>query len=212
MIEKSWSVYKHTSPSGKVYIGITSKSVLRRWNKGLGYKSCTAFWRAIIKYGWDNIQHQIIAYKLSEQVAKQLEILLIKHYKKLGLSYNLTDGGDGHLGFSPSTETRRKISESMKGKTHICTEAMKEHLSQIRLNKFQNNSIYQSEEFRNKISKAVDYKKVKVSQFDLEGQFITSFPSANEAQRYTGVDRGAILRCCKGKVKRAGNYIWKYYE
>lgn len=24
-LENNWSVYKHTSPSGKVYIGITSK-------------------------------------------------------------------------------------------------------------------------------------------------------------------------------------------
>lgn len=29
--------------------------------------------------------------------------------------------------------------------------------------------------------------------------------------KFTSVSRGAILRCCKGKVKRAGNFIWRYY-
>lgn len=54
----------------------------------------------------------------------------------------------------------------------------------------------------------VDYKKSKVS---LEGEYLRSFSSADEAEKFTSVSRGAILRCCKGKVKRAGNFIWRYY-
>lgn len=212
MTEKKWCLYKHTSPSGKVYVGITSKPVKRRWNNGLGYQPCRAFWKAIVKYGWDNIQHEIILDQLSEQAAKELEIILIKHYKELGISYNITNGGDGYLGFNPSLETRRKISDAMKGRTHVCTEETRRHLSEIRLAKFSKNSVYQSQEFRDKISKAVEYKKVRVVQLGLDGTFIASFSSANEAQKHTGVDRGAILRCCKGKVKRAGNFIWTYYE
>lgn len=34
----SYTVYKHTSPSGKVYIGITKKKPEYRWNHGRGYK------------------------------------------------------------------------------------------------------------------------------------------------------------------------------
>lgn len=33
-----YCVYKHTSPSGKVYIGITVQNPLYRWNKGNGKK------------------------------------------------------------------------------------------------------------------------------------------------------------------------------
>lgn len=51
----------------------------------------------------------------------------------------------------------------------------------------------------------------KVSQFTLEGEYLRSFSSANEAEKFTSVSRGAILRCCKGKVKRVGNFIWRYY-
>lgn len=30
----TYTVYKHTSPNGKVYIGITKLSVERRWQEG----------------------------------------------------------------------------------------------------------------------------------------------------------------------------------
>lgn len=135
---KRWILYRHTSPSGKVYIGITFKSVNKRWNGGRGY--------------------------------------------------------------NPSKETRSKIS-----RTHVCSEEARNKIRESHI------ASYKSQEFRDKISKAVDYKKSKVSQFTLEGEYLRSFSSANEAEKFTSVSRGAILRCCKGKVKRAGNFIWRYY-
>ena len=107
-----------------------------------------------------------------------------------------------------SKETRSKISNSSKGRTHVCSE---EARNKIRESHLRNIASYKSQEFRDKISKAVDYKKSKVSQFTLEGEYLRSFSSANEAEKFTSVSRGAILRCCKGKVKRAGNFIWRYY-
>lgn len=35
MTSKAWIVYRHTSPSGKVYIGITSDLPKRRWGNGM---------------------------------------------------------------------------------------------------------------------------------------------------------------------------------
>lgn len=111
-----WSLYRHTSPSGKVYIGITYKNPECRWNKGRNYKLCKAFFNAILKYGWDNIKHEVLFIGLDELTAKSLEIDLIRHYKGLGISYNITDGGDGMLGYKASEETRKKLSNSLKGK------------------------------------------------------------------------------------------------
>ena len=34
-----YAVYKHTTPSGKVYIGITGRAVEKRWENGKVYKS-----------------------------------------------------------------------------------------------------------------------------------------------------------------------------
>lgn len=207
---KEYSLYRHTSPSGKVYIGITSKPVKRRWENGAGYRSCTAFYRAILKYGWDNIRHEILFTHLTKENAEDLEIKLIRHYKDLGISYNITNGGKGYLGYKPSDSTKKLLSvASKRRRKYSMAESTKNLLREAHA---RNISSYKSGEFRAKISKAVDYKKVKVSQLSLTGELLRNFDSANEAQRYTGVNRGAILRCCKGKVRRAGNFIWKYYD
>ena len=50
-MEESYTIYRHISPSGKVYVGITSKKPIVRWNNGNGYKRCVLFKRAILKYG-----------------------------------------------------------------------------------------------------------------------------------------------------------------
>ena len=74
-----YTVYKHTSPSGKVYIGITKRKPEYRWNKGKGYrKDQLLFYRAIKKYGWDNFTHEILYTGLSEKDAKNIEISLIR--------------------------------------------------------------------------------------------------------------------------------------
>lgn len=38
----------------------------------------------------------------------------------------------------------------------------------------------------------------------------TIYYSTREAERETGVDHSSIIRCCKGKQKTAGGFIWKY--
>lgn len=56
----NYIVYRHTSPSGKVYIGITSRQPEQRWLNGNGYKDSPKFYNAIKKYGWDNFNHEIL--------------------------------------------------------------------------------------------------------------------------------------------------------
>ena len=93
-----YTVYKYTSPSNKVYIGLTSGTQNKRArSKGYGYKRCTAFWRAIEKYEWDNFTYEILAQDLTEEDAKQLEKYYIKLYDSTNpeKGYNITAGGDG---------------------------------------------------------------------------------------------------------------------
>ena len=35
-MKNNWTVYRHISPSGKVYVGITSMQPELRWSKGYG--------------------------------------------------------------------------------------------------------------------------------------------------------------------------------
>ena len=69
---RTWIVYGHISPSGKVYVGITSQNPKVRWQNGNGYLKCKVFYRAIEKYGWDSFQHNIIASNLGEEAAKEI--------------------------------------------------------------------------------------------------------------------------------------------
>ena len=118
----SWTVYEHITQSGKRYIGITSKKPEERWRNGKGYRKDTLFGKAIEKYKWDNIQHNIVSTDLTEKEAKWLENYLICYYRTfVGFKddckgYNCTLGGEGALGHVTSEETRSKQSESMKGK------------------------------------------------------------------------------------------------
>lgn len=117
-----YTVYKHTTPSGKVYIGITKQKPEQRWNNGNGYKNNEHFHRAILKYGWENIEHEIICQApISAEQAGAVEKSLIELYDSTNpdKGYNNSIGGEyGALGVHRSAETRRKMSESMKGANH----------------------------------------------------------------------------------------------
>lgn len=109
----SYLVYKHTAPNGKVYVGLTSKSNPNdRWLDGKGYVDSPYFYRAILKYGWDNIDHEILASDLSCEDACQLEIDLIAFYDSTNplKGYNIAKGGQ----YQPE-EVISKISNTLKG-------------------------------------------------------------------------------------------------
>lgn len=112
---KGYKVYKHTSPNGKVYIGITCQDVECRWKNGKGYKDNEYFVNAINKYGWDNFDHEVICGGLSKYEAETLEKDLISSLNSSDrrYGYNIQKGGGvGRL----SEETKRKISEANKGR------------------------------------------------------------------------------------------------
>lgn len=135
MLIQSYILYKHTSPSGKVYIGITSRAIARRWGvSGCGYRAQPYFWNAIQKYGWNNFKHEILLYGLSRQEAsdREKEFIAKYHSNDPNYGYNLTTGGETGYNFSPvivakqseglkrkwrDPEYRKKVSEAKTG-TH----------------------------------------------------------------------------------------------
>ena len=83
-------VYKHICPNGKVYIGMTGKDPEERWRNGFGYESNKRFFKAIVKYGWDNIKHEILSRHETKQEALREEAMqIVKHNSDtLYLGYN----------------------------------------------------------------------------------------------------------------------------
>lgn len=110
-----YTVYRHISPCGRVYVGITRLRLYYRWKHcGIGYKRCKLFYRAIQKYGWDNFIHEIVLSGISKTEAIYTEKYLVKWYKIHGLSYNITDGGEGTVGFHMPDTAKARISERLK--------------------------------------------------------------------------------------------------
>ena len=108
----SFIVYMHTTPNKKRYIGITQQEAEVRWKKGKGYDT-QYFSKAIKKYGWDNIKHEILFENLTKEEAEKKEVELIDFYnsndKRYG--YNIENGGSHNV---CSEETKRKMSEAQK--------------------------------------------------------------------------------------------------
>lgn len=89
-------VYKHTCPNNKVYIGVTcSEEAEYRWISGWGYRKNKKFYDDIQKFGWDNIQHEILYANLPPQEAAQKEKELIAFYNSNNFEYgyNIDKGG-----------------------------------------------------------------------------------------------------------------------
>ena len=49
----------------------------------------------------------------------------------------------------------------------------------------------------------------RVKQYSLDGEYIKTWTSIVEAARELGIDNSAIGKCCKGKYKSAGGYLWR---
>lgn len=141
-------VYKHTCPNGKVYIGITSQNANHRWNRGNGYRGNEHFYRAIQKYGWENIRHDILFNELTKEEAEQKEKELITIYKSNDKNYGynimfessnkychsretIEKMRNSKLGKKQSEETKRKRSESLKGHTTAAETREKIRAAQV---------------------------------------------------------------------------------
>ena len=85
-IKDIYCVYIHKFPNNKVYIGMTS-DIVKRWNNGFGYKNNEKMFEDIINYGWNNIEHNIIAENLSYNEAIKVESDKIKEFKSFDEKY-----------------------------------------------------------------------------------------------------------------------------
>ena len=204
--QNNYTVYKHTSPSGKVYIGITGLSVEKRWKNGVNYRNCRHFYNAILKYGWDNIKHEILFTELTKEQAESKEVELIELYNSdnSNYGYNIQHGGNISCGVH-SEETKAKQSKAAKEMWK--RKGFKEEWISKRVGK------KKSKDCKKKQSIAAMNRtdnKRQVLQYDLDGNFIKKYKGMREAERETGANASSIMRTCQGKQKTSGGYIWKY--
>lgn len=206
----NYSVYKHISPSGKVYIGITGGDVNIRWARGYGKQ--TIFGKAIKKYGWNNFKHVILFTHLSKENAELFEIKLIFFYKNLlDISYN--DANGGNLAGKMSEETKNKIRLKALGhKRNVGHKLTQETKNKIR-DKHLGKTLSDNTKLKlsnNPNIKGNTNRRKTLYQLDKEGNLICVFCNSYEAQEVTKINRSNISACCNGRLNQAGGYIWRY--
>lgn len=132
----TYSVYMHTTPNNKKYIGITGKEPKKRWCGGSGYFYNREFHKAIKHYGWGKIKHEILYTNLSKEEAESKEVELIAKYDTTNpkKGFNYTKGGN-HVGMT-SDATKAILSSKARKTACVCVETGQQFSSMKEAAKF----------------------------------------------------------------------------
>lgn len=229
---EEYSLYRHTFPNGKVYIGITKDTPTGRWKNGRGYATQVRMIRAIEKYGWNNIEHAVLLEGLSRVEAEREEIKYIAMYDSTdpAKGYNVFPGGNlrpptseetkaklraANLGTVRPAEVCEKISRTTKGtgaywfgKRH--TEDTKKKISEKQ--KGRGRGVALTQERKNKISKKQMGNQNAPQKATRCIETGVVYRSAREAARQTGIGPAQISMCCRGERQTAGGFHWEYIK
>ena len=133
-------VYKAENKiNGKIYIGKTTQTFSNRKSAhkmgAIRGKYNSAFHNAIRKHGWDNFEWSILCECEDNEKLNALEKFYIAAYRKMGVCYNMTDGGEGTCGakFIFTDEHKKNISKGLSGKK--ISEETRQKLRKINLGK-----------------------------------------------------------------------------
>ncbi len=126
------TVYKITClMTDKIYVGWTKQSVEKRWQRHLVLDRKCYLRNCIQRYGADAFRIEVIAEGLSIHEAKAMEIDLIAdlmlnicRYPD-GPGMNMTDGGEGTIGYVATDDHRKNLSVANKGKKRSAATRLK---------------------------------------------------------------------------------------
>ncbi len=196
---KCYRIYKLTLPNGKIYIGMTKRTIKQRLYST--YPHNKSMHEAVLFYGKKNIKSEILEDNLTLEEADIAEIKYISAYDSTNpnIGYNISHGGlRAWVGLKHSEESRKKMSVSGKGK----------HSGIHNANFGKTRTDYENEINR----KAHQRFMHSVHQFDKQGNFITTFESVSAAARSVNTSTRNIRMCLTGTSNTACGYKWKYAE
>ena len=191
--------------NGKIYIGKTERSISERWREHIKdsqkeENKHRPLYRAFNKYGLGNFSIEIIEETLTPE---EREIFWIEQKRSFKNGYNATIGGDGkpYLDYDLIIATYNEL------------QSIRDTALKIGCNETTVSRILKNNHIQKLSSQEVNIKKFGkiVNQYDLNNNFIQSFPSASAAADFLnkkGVSH--ITDVCKGKRKTAYGFIWRF--
>lgn len=216
-MEQTGLIYMYTAPNGKRYVGQTirlNKRIIQHkqgaTNPNLTSYNC-AFHRAIRKYGYDNFALEILEENIPRSELNDREKYWIKEMDSFGENgYNMTEGGDGNLGRIWSDEQRKRMSQLNKGRNKgiPLSEETKRKIGEANKGK----SHPRSEETRRKISEHNARAVRKRISFLNEGVYHDKpfypgliFESVKDCAEYFGVAINTISNIKSGNFNKRSN-------
>jgi hypothetical protein len=176
-------LYKIDFENGKSYIGITSQTSVSRLyihKRNARNKRIAALYHAIRKYP-DQYTIKEIAWSDNWDVLCEIERQAIITFKtKVPHGYNMTDGGDGSVGHSPSKETRKKMSAAPR---KPCSEETKRKIG------LSNTGKTKSPEARRKMRLRKLGRKLKPEQIEKIRQASLGSKRTEEQRRHISESR-----------------------
>ena len=203
--------------NNKKYIG-QSVDIVSRWTHHKNELNGRVHFNDYLQKSWDKYGEDNFAFYVLELCdASQLdcrEVYYIDLYKTLcrDKGYNLTSGGTDNKRYSD--ETRRKISDSLKGHQVSIESRIKisENHADVSGSK---NGMYgrrHTDEAKQRVSEAnkgkISARRNRYNVYCIELERI--FEDATTAGKILNLDSGAILKCCRGERKTCGNYHWEF--
>lgn len=196
--------------NGLQYIGQTSTTLATRMighkHEAKVLKPDVYFVRAMHKYGFENFEVQVIE-ECADELLNEREIYWISEYDTfLGPGYNSTRGGNGNKKFLNSDilelwntgYTRFEIADKLN--CHVTTVSNSLHASGIT-----------PEEIRSRAQSLV-CKKKEILQYDLSGNLLAIYSSADEAARVLKCSPGGIRQVCNHHLTTNLGYIWCHVD
>ena len=179
-------------------------------NDAIHKKDNTKFHNALRKYGLDNFVYCVLEDNVLKENLNMKEIEWIEEFDSFYNGYNLTTGGDTN--YIVSEEYRRKLSESLKGKSSWNKGISMNEESKKKLSESLKGRVISTETRKRMSESAKGGPKIKpVSKYDLNGNFIKTYSSIKEAimenPKSSSSNIGAV---CKGHRIQCGGFIWKY--
>lgn len=187
------AIYRITSPTGRIYIG-QSRDVRSRFTsyRRLACKDQPRLYASLSKYGAKNHSFEIIE-ECSLISLNEREIFWGLFYKTLG---------------------KRGLNLALGNSQMIMSETQKQKLSKITKKRFESVELRLSMSLvttkRMKLDKYRNQFAKKVSKYDLNGSFITSYVSVSNAAKSVKGTQNKIGLVCSGKRLSAYGFVWRY--
>jgi group I intron endonuclease len=218
----------------KVYIGQTTQhNVATRWGehiKSINSDVDSYLIRAFKLHGIENFVFSVLSEIPNDQL-DNAEIDAISNKNSLSPNgYNIREGGsrgkhsqesidkirESHIGKKHTDETKEKLRQLNIGKKHTPESIEKTRRAMSGKPKTRE-AVEKSARARTGLRRSVEVKekmslarRVEVEQWSIEGNYIKTYKSIKQASIETGCND--ISKCCRGKYKQSGGFLWKYKD